>query len=391
MSEYLLIQDKTMSDMANQIRRISGNPRVLNGAEILEFFSRTQGTVKTSGKYEVKAVDANWNVVKSGNYDTGEIFAFPIYPIIENMYFQGWTSSSLLNKNYVVINNFPVTIGAVCAPIDDVFIIQLNITEENTEFQIGLGPRYMEDFRTPLTINWGDGIIENFDEYQVRDVVHTYNNTGIYYVKIVGKIHTQYSDAGTGYPRYPLVYSNYAEIVEKIVLPTYITDIPEYYFEDCTLLKNIVLHNNVKNIRAGAFYDCASIEHIIIPSSVKNIGEEAFYRCEKMKNIILPYGIAKISKNCFRQCISIEAIELPNTIQKIEESAFYYCRSIKSVVITNITSVIDMDADVFANTPIANGTGYIYVPDSLVDSYKVATNWSTYASQIKPLSEYVEE
>lgn len=42
------------------------------------------------------------------------------------------------------------------------------------------------------------------------------------------------------------------------------------------------------------------------------------------------------------------------------------------------------------NTPIANGTGYIYVPDNLVEDYKVAANWSTYANQIKPLSEYVE-
>ena len=45
----------------------------------------------------------------------------------------------------------------------------------------------------------------------------------------------------------------------------------------------------------------------------------------------------------------------------------------------------------FYNTPIANGTGYIYVADTLVDSYKTAENWSVYASQIKPLSEYVSE
>lgn len=32
--------------------------------------------------------------------------------------------------------------------------------------------------------------------------------------------------------------------------------------------------------------------------------------------------------------------------------------------------------------------GYIYVPDSLVNSYKAASNWGTYASQIKGLSEY---
>ena len=32
----------------------------------------------------------------------------------------------------------------------------------------------------------------------------------------------------------------------------------------------------------------------------------------------------------------------------------------------------------------------IYVPNESVDTYKTATNWSTYADIIKPLSEYVE-
>ena len=42
---------------------------------------------------------------------------------------------------------------------------------------------------------------------------------------------------------------------------------------------------------------------------------------------------------------------------------------------------------VFDNTPIASGTGYIYVSDNLVDTYKAATNWSAYASQIVAISE----
>lgn len=39
------------------------------------------------------------------------------------------------------------------------------------------------------------------------------------------------------------------------------------------------------------------------------------------------------------------------------------------------------------NSSIANGEGYIYVPDNLVNSYKTATNWSTYTDQIKSLNE----
>jgi hypothetical protein len=33
----------------------------------------------------------------------------------------------------------------------------------------------------------------------------------------------------------------------------------------------------------------------------------------------------------------------------------------------------------------------IYVPDNLVDQYKVATNWIAVADRIKPLSEFVSE
>ena len=49
------------------------------------------------------------------------------------------------------------------------------------------------------------------------------------------------------------------------------------------------------------------------------------------------------------------------------------------------------DANTFVGSGIASGTGYIYVPDDLVDQYKVATNWATYASQIKGLSEIPAE
>lgn len=48
------------------------------------------------------------------------------------------------------------------------------------------------------------------------------------------------------------------------------------------------------------------------------------------------------------------------------------------------------NVNALTGTPIANGTGYVYVNDSLVDTYKTATNWSTYADQIKPISELGE-
>ena len=81
---------------------------------------------------------------------------------------------------------------------------------------------------------------------------------------------------------------------------------------------------------------------------------------------------------------------LPETITSIGISTFYHCTSLNCLVV-KATTPPTLYYTVFVDTPIASGTGYIYVPDESVDAYKQATNWSQYASQIKPLSEYVEE
>ena len=54
------------------------------------------------------------------------------------------------------------------------------------------------------------------------------------------------------------------------------------------------------------------------------------------------------------------------------------------------TVCVLVDKSAFQETLIESGNGYIYVPDKLIEQYKTATNWSVFANQIKPLSEYVE-
>lgn len=49
------------------------------------------------------------------------------------------------------------------------------------------------------------------------------------------------------------------------------------------------------------------------------------------------------------------------------------------------------NANALSSTPIASGTGYIYVPDNLITQYQAATNWSVYSAQIKGLSELPTE
>ena len=91
----------------------------------------------------------------------------------------------------------------------------------------------------------------------------------------------------------------------------------------------------------------------------------------------------------FNSCNNLTTVNLPECTSIIGH-AFDYCTNLATLILSSnqIANIPDsIDYVIFYNTRIANGTGYIYVPDNLVDSYKTATNWSTYANQFKPLSE----
>lgn len=75
-------------------------------------------------------------------------------------------------------------------------------------------------------------------------------------------------------------------------------------------------------------------------------------------------------------------------------SMFQFSSRLEAVVIDSPSVFRLTSSDAFNGTPITGiyaTKGYVYVPDNLVDEYKSATNWTTYADQIKPLSELPQE
>jgi hypothetical protein len=59
-------------------------------------------------------------------------------------------------------------------------------------------------------------------------------------------------------------------------------------------------------------------------------------------------------------------------------------------VILRANEAATVQSNSFQSSAIASGTGYVYVPRALVDTYKAATNWSAYASQIRAIEDYPE-
>lgn len=180
--------------------------------------------------------------------------------------------------------------------------------------------------------------------------------------------------------------------------------------EDGIIERTVDEYTNDRVTKVGdyAFYGCTALTEISFPS-VTGIGDHAFYGCDSMVTVSFPVtGV--IYSNAFDGCVALTEISFPvaesignyafngcnklttanfPAVVSIYLNAFRGCSTMTALIIGNVNQVCYLsNSNAFTDTPISNGTGYIYVPDALVDSYKAASNWSTYAKQIKPLSEY---
>lgn len=83
-----------------------------------------------------------------------------------------------------------------------------------------------------------------------------------------------------------------------------------------------------------------------------------------------------------------------HVLTAIGSSAFYGCSNLEALIIRTNELCTLSNTTALSVTPIAKGTGYVYVPKTLADgsdgvaAYQAATNWSTYAAQIRAIEDY---
>jgi hypothetical protein len=97
--------------------------------------------------------------------------------------------------------------------------------------------------------------------------------------------------------------------------------------------------------------------------------------------------VTEVGMYAFAYCTSLTTVDLSKCIS-VYAFAFHECKALTMLIIrTNSVCTLERD-NAFTNTPIAKRTGYIYVPKALIDQYKVAENWSRYASQFRAIEDY---
>ena len=162
-----------------------------------------------------------------------------------------------------------------------------------------------------------------------------------------------------------------------------ITTVKDGLFTNCTSLTTVDLPE-CTSIGKDAFYGCKSLTTIDLPECT-SIGEHAFNNCTNLTTVNLP-KCTSIGEYAFENCPNLAIVNLPKCTF-IGQFAFQYCPNLTTIILSNNQVVTLGSINAFNNSAISRCIGYIYVPDNLVNSYKTATTWSTYANQIKPISE----
>lgn len=169
--------------------------------------------------------------------------------------------------------------------------------------------------------------------------------------------------------------------VETVVLPK-VETMGTSPFLYCEKLTDVDLPN-CENITSTAFKGIDTLENINI-LGCKTLGKEAISGCTSLKNINLP-NCTTIGESAFSGCKALESVDL-GSATTISKSAFNSCAKLTTLIIRT-NQVASAVSTTLTYSAIASGTGYIYVPDDLVEDYKVTNIWSSYADQIKGLSE----
>lgn len=201
-----------------------------------------------------------------------------------------------------------------------------------------------------------------------------------------------------------------------------ITKVGDYAFYNCSKLVDVYFPNvvevggyafqgskitevtsenfpNLTTLNQHSFRSCGSLTYVNLPK-VEVITGYAFNTSSYIKEAQFD-NATSTGNRAFVTNSRLEKVILPK-MQSIYGLTFYQCYSLKAVILGSDTLCSLLNVDAFNQCYHILGTvnstwnkngdkdGYIYVPRALIEDYKVATNWATYAEQFRAIEDYPE-
>lgn len=338
--------------------------------------------------------------------------ALPDYPSHEGLTCQGWNWSLADLKT----TNRKMNVGAMYITDDGKTRIYIRLEEGRTSPMLGVCPN------GTVTVDWGDGTtpdtLTGTDTSTVRWTPnHAYAAPGDYVIKLT-------VDGAMGFSGSVLPGNNSC-------LLRYSDEIDARNYLYLSAISKIELGQGITEIGGQAFFGCASLQSVSIPASITSIGGNIAAECYSLKYCTIPDGAKKITDSAFTECHALTTIAIPNSIRYLGDKSFYNCYAMKTLTVPDIGNkpyflIVSMflvscraisaffipngidggvnpqlfdgcsgmkyyDFTQWTSVPTLSNTNtftgipsdcQIRVPASLVDEWKAATNWSTYADYI---------
>ena len=170
-----------------------------------------------------------------------------------------------------------------------------------------------------------------------------------------GGVATDQSYSGSWYKTYYIPKS-----LESVTITS--GSIPNYAFDNCTLITEIIIGEEVTSIGYQAFENCNSLKKLEIPPNITDVYlERLFINCWSLEQINVPFTNSvtlkklfdgsypaqipstlhtvvitsgeELAPYAFAQCSEVGNIELPKTLTTIGTYAFWNCSSINNITI----------------------------------------------------------
>jgi len=401
------------------------------------------GTAKSGGGGSVPAKDVNFRdydgtiVNAYTKAEFAALTAMPDNPSHEGLTSQGWNWSFADAQAYVAKYG-RLEIGQMYITDDGKTRVYIHLEQGRTSPMLGVCPNGTVD------VDWGDGTAHDTLTGTSTSTVkwtpnHAYAAPGDYVIKltVTGSMRFYGNDSSNQYSgllRYTSsadgrnsIYRNTIRRVEigsgvtsigdnsfyycysltSITIPDSVTSISNNAFRNCYGLASVTIPDRVWSISSNAFYYCYSLTSITIPDSVTSIGTYAFYYCYTLASVTIPDSVTRIGNYTFRNCYGLASVTIPDSVTSIGNYSIYQCVTLASVTIHDSVTSIGENAfssctgvaeyHLVPTTPptLANTNAFnsipadciIYVPysadHSVLDAYKTAANWSTYASKMQ--------
>ena len=328
--------------------------------------------------------------------------ALPDGPTHDGLTFQGWNWS--LEKIHALTR--PMNVGAMYITDDGATRLHIRIA---TVGRMTVPLCIFQTVANGVTIDWGDGSAE---ETLVGtgnvNTTHTYAEPGDYVISLMPEDGCTLS-FGSNSNSYCVMGETgnngkvYCNMLQEVYIGKNVTYISNYAFQYCYSMASITIPDGVTSIRDYAFQYCYSLESITIPDGVTSIGRNVFNGCYSMASITIPDSVTAISNYVFQYCGSMASITIPDSVTAISTYVFNGCYSMASITIPDGVTYIGSNAfqncygmryydfSACTSVPALSNTNafnsipsdcQMLIPAALVDAWKAATNWSTYANYI---------